>query len=302
MMRLHGLTYPKNYGCYPDNTEEQEMQRSQDIHDFLMHALQEDMGRGDMTSMMVVPEEAEGHFRFVAREQLVLCGTPFVAMLSAMADERLDYIPACSDGTLIEAGGVIADVKGPARSILTMERVALNLMQHLSGVASLTALYCEAVEGTGVRIVDTRKTIPGLRDMQKYAVRCGGGHNHRLGLDDGVMIKDNHIAIAGSIAAAMQLAREGTPLLTRIEVECDTLEQVSQAVEAGADMVLLDNMPNDMLLQAVALAKPHGIGTEASGNVSLETVRAIAETGVDVISVGKLTHSVRAVDIGLDTI
>lgn len=277
------------------------MQRSQDIQDFLMQALQEDIGRGDMTSMMVIPEGVEGQFQFTAREQLVLSGTHFVAMLTAMADEQLTYTPACSDGTLLDAGAVIATIEGPARSILTLERVALNLMQHLSGVATLTALYADAIEGTGARIVDTRKTIPGLRDIQKYAVRCGGGYNHRLGLDDGIMIKDNHIAISGgSIETAVAAAREATPLLTKIEVECDTLEQVQQAVAAGVDMVLLDNMPPDMLVQAVAIAKAKNIQTEASGNVSLGTVRAIAETGVDVISVGKLTHSARAVDIGLD--
>ena len=278
------------------------MQRSQDIQEFLMQALQVDIGRGDMTSMMVIPEDVEGQFRFMAREQMVLCGTHFVAMLVAMGDEQLDYVPSCPDSTLLEAGDVIGEIRGPARSVLTLERVALNLLQHLSGVATLTALYCDAIQSTEARIVDTRKTIPGLRDLQKYAVRCGGGYNHRLGLDDGVMIKDNHIAIAGSIESAVSAAREATPLLTKIEVECDTLKQVEEALATGVDALLLDNMDVEQLREAVALAKPKGVLTEASGNVSLDTVRTIAQSGVDVISVGKLTHSARAVDIGLDAV
>lgn len=278
------------------------MQRSQDIQDFLMQALQEDVGRGDITSMFTIPEEAEARFTFIARQPMVLAGTNFVAMLAAMADERINYAPACPDASVLEAGGLIAEIEGPARSILTIERVALNVLQQLSGVATLSAAYVNAIEGTGARIVDTRKTIPGLRDLQKYAVRCGGGYNHRLGLDDGVMIKDNHIAIAGSIATAVEMARASTPLLTKIEVECDTITHVHEAIAAKADMLLLDNMALDTLREAVGLAKAAGIHTEASGNVSLDTVRAIAETGVDVISVGKLTHSAPAIDIGLDSI
>jgi len=276
------------------------MQRSQDIQTFLMQALQEDIGRGDMTSIMVIPEAAEATFRFRARQALVVSGVHFVGMLTAIADDRLKFEANVGDGAAMDVGGIIASISGPARSILSMERVALNLIQHVSGIATLTAHYVQAVAGTGVRIVDTRKTIPGLRDMQKYAVRCGGGYNHRMGLDDGVLIKDNHIAIAGSITKAVEAAREATPLLTKIEVECDTLAQVREAVGTKVDVILLDNMPPDMLREAVALTKPAGILTEASGNVSLETVRAIAEAGVNVISVGRLTHSAPAVDIGLD--
>jgi nicotinate-nucleotide pyrophosphorylase (carboxylating) len=278
------------------------MQRSQDIQTWLMQALQEDIGRGDMTSLMVIPETAEASFQFRARQRLVVSGVHFIGMLAAMADERLKFEAQLGDGGVLDAGGVLAKLSGPARSILSVERVALNLVQHLSGVATLTANYVEAVAGTGARIVDTRKTIPGLRDLQKYAVRCGGGYNHRLGLDDGVLIKDNHIAIAGSITSAVAAAREATPLLTKIEVECDTIAQVREAVAAKVDVLLLDNMPPDRLREAVGIAKPAGILTEASGNVSLETVRAIAETGVDVISVGKITHSAPAVDIGLDAV
>jgi nicotinate-nucleotide pyrophosphorylase (carboxylating) len=208
--------------------------------------------------------------------------------------------PKTQDGETIEAGAVIAEVEGPVRSILAAERVALNLLQHLSGIATETRNYVKAVEGTAACIVDTRKTLPGWRELQKYAVRCGGGHNHRMGLHDGVLIKDNHLAIAGSVHAAVQAAKQVTPLLTRIEVECDTMAQVEEAIAAGADIILLDNMDIPTLTAATKAAKAKGIATEASGNVNMQTVRGIAETGVDVISIGRLTHSVRAVDIGLD--
>jgi nicotinate-nucleotide pyrophosphorylase (carboxylating) len=197
---------------------------------------------------------------------------------------------------------VIATVSGPVRGIFIGERVALNLLQHLSGIATETRRYVEAIKGTSARITDTRKTLPGWRELQRYAVRSGGGYNHRIGLDGGILIKDNHLAITGSVHAAIQEARQVTPMLMRVEVECDTLAQVEEAIAAGADILLLDNMPIDQLQQAVARAKAAHILTEASGNVTLETVRAIAETGVEAISIGRITHSVRAVDIGMDAV
>ena len=278
------------------------MQRSQDIQQLLMNALQEDIGRGDLTSASIIPESATGEFAFRAREQLVLCGVGLVGMMAAMGDDRLGYTPHFTDGGIMQGGEVIATVSGSVRSILMLERVALNLLQHLSGIATETYQYVRAIEGTSARIVDTRKTLPGLRDLQKYAVRCGGGFNHRLGLDDGVLIKDNHISAVKDIATAVAAARANTPLLTKIEVECDTLEQVRAAIAAEADIIMLDNMPLDTLQQAVTLCHSANIRTEASGNVTLQTVRDIAQTGVDYISVGRLTHSVRAVDIGLDAV
>ncbi|MBN8543306.1 MAG: carboxylating nicotinate-nucleotide diphosphorylase [Alphaproteobacteria bacterium] len=276
------------------------MQRTFDIQAFLMSALQEDIGSGDITSAVVIPEQASGNYGFRAREDLVVAGSIFVPMLFSLLDERCKVELKVAEGDLIEAGATIATIEGPVRAILAGERVALNILQHLSGIALITRAYVNAVAGTGAKIVDTRKTLPGWRELQKYAVRCGGGHNHRMGLYDAVLIKDNHLAIAGSVEAAVKTAKQNVPFSSRVEVECDTLKQVEEAVAAGADIVLLDNMDNATLSKAVAIAKPKNVMTEASGNVSLETVQAIAKTGVDVISVGRLTHSVRAVDIGLD--
>jgi nicotinate-nucleotide pyrophosphorylase (carboxylating) len=278
------------------------MQRSPDIQSFLTQLLTEDIGQGDMTSAAIIAEDAQAHYAVVAREDMVLGGVNLAVMLFSMMDENIEIKPNYVDGALLKAGATLIEVRGLARAILAAERVALNLLQHLCGVATLSAQYVQAVQGLPVRIADTRKTIPGLRELQKYAVRCGGGANHRMGLDDGVLIKDNHIAIIGSIAEAVSSAKAATPLLTKIEVECDTLDQVQQAVKAGVDVVLLDNMDLDMLKQAVAIAKAAHITSEASGNISLETVRDVAQTGVDIISVGKLTHSARAVDIGLDIV
>ena len=273
------------------------MQQGFDIHSFLQHALDEDVGEGDVTSIATIPEGMQARFVMRAREALVLAGAKWIPHCFALVDERVRVADIASDGDRLRAGDVIAILEGPARALLTGERTALNLVQQLSGVATLTRQYVDAVEGTGARVVDTRKTIPGMRELQKYAVRCGGGENHRMGLWDMVLIKDNHIAVAGSLGKAVEAARTtGKPIM----VECDTLGQVCEDIEAKPDSILLDNMDNATLFAAVALVKPHGIVTEASGNVSLETIRAIAQTGVDRISVGKLTHSARAVDIGLD--
>jgi nicotinate-nucleotide pyrophosphorylase (carboxylating) len=276
------------------------MQRAFDIQAFLMNALQEDIGHGDITSNAVIPEHAQGKYVFRAREPMIVAGSMFVPMLFTLLDEAIQGELRAKEGQKIGAGEVIAEVSGAVRSILAGERVALNILQHLSGIATNTHAYVKAIEGTSAKIIDTRKTLPGWRELQKYAVRCGGGHNHRMGLYDGVLIKDNHLAIAGSVHAAVQAAKHAVPVMTKVEVECDTYAQVEEAIAAGVDIILLDNMDIETLTKSVAAAKAKGITTEASGNVTLETVKFIAQTGVDVISIGRLTHSVRAVDIGLD--
>jgi nicotinate-nucleotide pyrophosphorylase (carboxylating) len=202
-----------------------------------------------------------------------------------------------ADGDQVAPGTVLAEMEGPARGLLTAERTALNLLQMLSGIATTTSHYAERIAGTGCTLLDTRKTVPGLRKLSKYATRCGGAMNHRMGLYDGVLIKDNHIAVCGGVGPAVRAAKSAN--LPNVEVECDTLEQVAQACEAGADIILLDNMGPDMLRKAVALVA-HRAKTEASGGVTLDTIRAIAETGVDYVSVGRITQSAPAVDIGLD--
>jgi len=257
--------------------------------------LAEDVGAGDATTSSVVDEDSVCEARIVVKEPGVVCGLAAAAAVFETLGARLD--PLVADGDRIEAGPV-ARVEGPARAVLTGERLALNLLGRLSGIATLTRRYVDAVDGTGTTILDTRKTTPGLRELEKQAVRCGGGTNHRFGLFDGVLIKDNHLRIAGSIAEAVRRAR-ATAL--PVEVECDTLDQVAEAVKAGADRILLDNMAPDELRAAVILVADRA-ETEASGGVSLETVRAVAETGVDFVSVGALTHSARALDVSLEVL
>lgn len=276
------------------------MQRPFDIQEFLANALAEDIGHGDLTTDAVIPPTAQSRLVMRAREPLVVAGASFLPLLFSLLDSAVQVELFAEDGAHVPQGATLAELRGPARALLMGERVALNLVQQLSGVATLTRRYVEAVAGTRVRVADTRKTVPGLRSLQKYAVRCGGGTNHRMGLYDGVMIKDNHIAIAGSVTAAVLAAKDATPLLTRIEVECDTLAQVEEALAAGADMLLLDNMEEATLHEAVCMAQQAGVLTEASGNVSLDRIATIAHSGVDVISIGRLTHSAPAVDIGLD--
>ena len=266
-------------------------------------ALAEDVGNGDVTTLATVPEHATAKAAMVAREELVLCGVPLAAAAFRETAAATRVHALVSDGERLQAGAKMLEVEGPARALLTAERVALNFVQRLSGVASLAAEFVAAVAGTRATILDTRKTTPGWRELEKYAVRCGGAQNHRLGLWDMVLIKDNHLAALrdakpNAIAAAVQRAREKYPAL-KIEVEADTLEQVQQAASAGADIVLLDNMTLEQLREAVRIANGRA-KTEASGGVNLRTVRAIAETGVDYVSVGAMTHSARAMDIGLD--
>jgi nicotinate-nucleotide pyrophosphorylase (carboxylating) len=266
-------------------------------------ALAEDIGAGDVTSLAAVPEQAQAWAVMRARENLVLAGIAFVEVAFAELSSATRTSRISRDGEHVKAGASILEVRGPARALLTAERVSLNFVQRLSGIASLTSQFVEAVKGTNAKILDTRKTTPGWRLFEKYAVRCGGGTNHRTGLFDMVLIKDNHLAALrnekpNAIAAAVKRARSAYPGL-KVEVEADTIEQVEQAIAAGSDFVLLDNMDLEQLRTAVRLAGGR-LKTEASGGVDLASVRAIAETGVDFISAGALTHSARAVDIGLD--
>lgn len=266
-------------------------------------ALEEDIGSGDVTTLATVPLNVRARARMVAREPLCVAGIQFAEGAFREVDRETTIERLANDGERVKANAVLLRVSGRAQALLSAERVALNFLQRLSGVATLTSQFVDRVAGTRVKILDTRKTTPGWRRFEKYAVACGGGTNHRLGLFDMVLIKDNHLAALkgekpNPIAAAVRRAREQNPKL-KVEVEADKLEQVGQAVEAGADIVLLDNMSIEELRAAVKLVEGRA-KTEASGGVSLETVRAIAETGVDYISAGAITHSARAVDIGLD--
>ena len=266
-------------------------------------ALAEDIGPGDATTLATVPSEAQASAVMVARETLTVAGLAFAQAAFIGLSPAVTLDPSMRDGQCAAAGSNLLRISGPARALLTAERVALNFVQRLSGVATLTARFVEAIRGTRAQILDTRKTTPGWRRFEKYAVACGGGRNHRFGLFDLILIKDNHLAALrgaqpNSIAAAVQRARSAYPTL-QVEVETDTLDQVQQATDAGADIILLDNMAADQLRAAVSLVAGRA-KTEASGGVTLQTVRAIAETGVDFISIGALTHSARAVDIALD--
>lgn len=266
-------------------------------------ALEEDLGWGDVTSDYFIPGQLNASANFVNRKPGVIAGLAVAAAVYEAADPTLRFEALLPDGTKVEAGTTLARVSGKATSLLRGERVALNFLQRLSGIATLTARYVEAVKGTKARIVDTRKTTPGLRDLEKYAIRAGGGFNHRRNLSDGVMLKDNHLAILASaglnLTDMLKEARSRLPHLVKIEVEVDRLDQIEAALEGGADVILLDNMNPDELRQAIQLINGRAI-TEASGGVNLETVRAIAGSGVDLISVGALTHSAPALDIGLD--
>lgn len=262
------------------------------------NALLEDIHTGDITTLAVVPERRHAVARLIAKEPLVLAGIQVAARVFSLVDRELAFTPRFADGAHVAAGGYIADITGDAAALLQGERVALNLLQRMCGIATLTARFVQAVSGTGAKVVDTRKTTPGLRQLEKYAVRVGGGSNHRTGLYDGVLIKENHIAAAGGIAVAVQRARAFVSHTLKIEVETETLDQVAEALEAGADIIMLDNMSRETMQQAVAMVGKRAL-TEASGGVSLETIAGIAETGVDIISVGALTHSARAMDISM---
>lgn len=261
--------------------------------------LTEDIGAFDLTAQTMIEASEEASFHMNAREAMTVSGIAVAARVFQRYDPSLRIKVLVADGQRVEKGAILLEVSGSARSMLTAERTALNIVQRLSGIATETARYVTAIAGTKARLLDTRKTTPGLRALEKHAAACGGALNHRLGLDNGVMIKDNHIAVCGSIQAAVARARKVLPVLTKLEVECDRLEQVRQALDTEVDVIMLDNMSLADMKAAVDLVAGR-VKLEASGGVRLETIRAIAETGVDYISTSKITQSAPAVDIGLD--
>jgi nicotinate-nucleotide pyrophosphorylase (carboxylating) len=269
-------------------------------------ALQEDVGAGDLTSQAVIPEALQGQAVFVARADGVLAGLPAAALVFATLDPRVQFEPLVRDGDAVQPGSRLARVGGPMRAVLSGERTALNFLQHLSGIATQTRRYVDAVAGLKCRVLDTRKTLPGWRLLEKYAVRCGGGHNHRVGLFDGVLIKDNHLAALGhgrkDIRTAVESARGLHGAGIPVEIEVDNLAELDEALRCGPDIVLLDNMDPATMREAVKRrdAVAPKVLLEASGGVTLATVRAVAESGVDRVSVGALTHSAPALDIALD--
>jgi len=268
------------------------------LDDFLLAALKEDVGTGDITTNSCIPEKNRSYGEFVAKSEGVVCGLDVAKRVFELVDPLIEFTELMQDGDFANKGDIIARVEGPSRGILTGERVALNIMQRLSGTATATARAVDQVRGSKARIVDTRKSTPGLRTLEKYAVRTGGGHNHRFNLADGVLIKDNHIRAAGGIAQAISAVRENVPHVMKIEIETETLDQVREALDAGADIIMLDNMSNELMSEAVKLISGRAL-TEASGNMGERELSEVAATGVDVISIGALTHSVKAMDISL---
>ncbi|NMO97765.1 carboxylating nicotinate-nucleotide diphosphorylase [Paenibacillus lemnae] len=264
--------------------------------------LSEDVGSGDITTLYTIPQGHQSKAVIHAKEGGIVAGMPAAELVFQIVDAALLFRPMVQDGERVEKGDILAEVEGSTHRILTGERLALNLLQRMSGIATTTRTYVDVLEGLPTRLVDTRKTTPGHRMLEKYAVTVGGGANHRFGLYDAVMIKDNHIKGAGGITEAVTRARKQIPHTMKIEVETENFEQVQEAIKAGADIIMLDNMKPQMMAEAVAMIKsqaPHVI-TEASGNVNLDTIRGIAESGVDVISVGRLTYSFSSLDISLD--
>ena len=274
------------------------------LNDVVARALREDIGHADITTLALIPADAQAEAHVAMREGGVIAGLQVLTAVWAAVDPAVWVTFHAADGERVERGAIIATVRGRTQSILTGERVALNLLQRLCGIATMTARYVEAVRGLPARILDTRKTTPGMRALEKYAVHCGGGVNHRFGLYDAVLIKDNHLALMGSgvdITGAIQKARAAVGPRVKVEVEVEAIEQAREAAEAGADMILLDNMPPDAMREAVAVINGRAL-VEASGGITLDTVRAAAESGVDFISVGALTHGARALDISLDVL
>lgn len=270
---------------------------AEDIAATVARALAEDIGSGDVTATLI-PEQTSARATVISREPAVLCGRPWFDTVFQQLDKQVQITWRASDGDKIESDQILCELRGPARSLLSGERTALNFLQTLSGTATQTRAYVDAIQGTRARILDTRKTLPGLRTAQKYAVTCGGGLNHRMGLHDAVLIKENHIAAAGSVAAALTRARTAAPVDMTVEIEVENLEQLREALAAGARRILLDNFDLTGLRTAVAETAGHA-QLEASGSVTLENVRAIAETGVDFISIGSLTKHLRAVDLSM---
>lgn len=270
------------------------------VEDAVRAALLEDLGRaGDITTNATIPAMKQARAVIAARQPGIVAGLDLAKAAFRLLDPALGFDTRIADGTSITPGEILATIEGPARALLSAERVALNFLGRLSGIATLTSRYVAAVAHTKARIVCTRKTTPGLRTFEKYAVLCGGGFNHRFGLDDAILIKDNHIAVAGGIIPALRTVKATIGHLVKIEIEVDTLDQLDEVLTEGADVVLLDNMTPARLREAVARIKGRLL-TEASGGVTLETVAAIAESGVDMISVGALTHSAKVLDVGLD--
>jgi nicotinate-nucleotide pyrophosphorylase (carboxylating) len=261
-------------------------------------ALIEDIHTGDITTMAVVGAGGECGAILKAKEEMVVAGLDVAARVFHFLSPAIRFTPRCADGARVAAGDILADLYGEAALLLQGERVALNLLQRMSGIATLTSRYIDAVKGTKARIVDTRKTTPGLRMLEKYSVRIGGGINHRTGLYDGVLIKENHISAAGGITEAVRRARAYIPHTMKIEIETESLAEVTEALNAGADIIMLDNMTTEMMREAVGMIGGKAL-VEASGGVNLDTVAAIAATGVDIISVGAITHSARAMDISM---
>jgi len=272
-----------------------------DVTALLRRALQEDVGQGDLTTAATVAPAQPGRAQIIVKESphIVFCGGVLLAEVFRLAGAEPKMSVLAPEGKILERGTTAAEIEGQLAGLLIGERTALNFVQLMSGIATLTRRYVDAVAGTGARIIDTRKTHPGLRVIEKYAVRVGGGFNHRFGLDSGVLIKENHIAAAGSVRYALERSRRLAPHTMRVEIECETLAQVEEALAAGADSILLDNMTLDDVRRARALAPAGRVLLEVSGGVTLEGVRAIAETGVDLISAGALTHSARAVDLSM---
>lgn len=273
------------------------------VEDIVRRALAEDLGHGDLTTDSLVPPQAVAAGVVEVREEGVIAGLEVMALAFRLVDPAIDVALLRQDGATVRPGDMLARLAGPARGVLKAERVALNFLQRLSGVATATARLVRAVEGLPVRIIDTRKTTPGLRILERYAVRVGGGHNHRFNLSDGVLIKDNHLAVlaqeGAGIREAVTRARGCVPHTIRVEIEVETPDQAAEAADAGADAILLDNMPPDEMRRAMALIAGRAM-VEASGGITLGNVREVAETGVDLISLGALTHSVKALDVGID--
>ncbi|MBU4319859.1 MAG: carboxylating nicotinate-nucleotide diphosphorylase [Thermodesulfovibrionales bacterium] len=270
------------------------------VREIIRIALEEDIGNGDITTAFLIPEDSESRALIIAKGNFVVAGIPFIKEVFSFLDREVRFNVFINDGSKVMKGDVIAEVSGRTKVLLSGERVSLNILQRLSGIATLTNMFVEKVKGLKTKIVDTRKTTPGLRFMEKYAVRVGGGNNHRFGLFDGILIKDNHIEAVGSITEALRLASEGHHL-AKIEVEVENLNDLKEAVEGGSDIVMLDNMSIQDMKEAVNIVRTSkkDVILEASGNVTLDNVREVAETGVDLISIGALTHSATAVDISM---
>ena len=268
------------------------------LDEILKSALEEDVGTGDITTLTTIPNDAVAYGRYIAKESGVICGIDIAERVFELLGGGVEFTKHKNDGDFAEKGELIAEVKGNAVKLLTGERTGLNIMQRLSGIATRTRIAVDAVKGTGAKICDTRKTTPGLRVMEKYAVRVGGGTNHRFNLADGILIKDNHIVASGSITKAVESARANAPHTLKIEVEVETFEQLEEALAAKADIIMLDNMSEDNMKKAVEIVRGRAL-LEASGNMGDKDLKAVAETGVDLISIGALTHSVKSLDISL---